>query len=114
MGQVFRSRGHGDASVSSAHFLFDWNVNARYRDIPLADYYPGNAYVDMVASITTTNKALACRPLALRPGGKHSQANQRASTRCTPSQRSIDKPLRIPNGARFMTGRRRKLRGERR
>jgi hypothetical protein len=35
-------------SVRGVHFLFDWNVNGRYRDIPLADYYPGNAYVDIV------------------------------------------------------------------
>jgi beta-mannanase len=35
-------------AVTGAHFLFDWSINARYRDIPLADYYPGNAYVDIV------------------------------------------------------------------
>ena len=35
-------------AVPGAHFLFDWNVNARYRDIPLADFYPGNAYVNIV------------------------------------------------------------------
>ncbi len=35
-------------SVSSAHFLFEWNVNEGYRVIPLADYYPGNAYVDII------------------------------------------------------------------
>jgi hypothetical protein len=34
--------------ISGTHFLFDWNVNAGYRDIPLAEYYPGNAYVDIV------------------------------------------------------------------
>jgi hypothetical protein len=35
-------------SVSGAHFLFDWNVNAGYRDIPLASYYPGNNVVDVI------------------------------------------------------------------
>ena len=35
-------------AVRGAHFLIDWNVNGRYRDIPLADYYPGNAYVDII------------------------------------------------------------------
>lgn len=35
-------------SVRGAHFLFDWNVNAGYKDIPLANYYPGNAFVDIV------------------------------------------------------------------
>jgi hypothetical protein len=35
-------------AVPGAHFLFDWNVNANYRDIPFADYYPGDAYVDII------------------------------------------------------------------
>jgi hypothetical protein len=35
-------------SVSGAHFLFDWNVNAGYRNIPLASYYPGNSVVDVI------------------------------------------------------------------
>ena len=35
-------------AVRGAHFLFDWNVNGRYRVIPLADYYPGNAFVDII------------------------------------------------------------------
>ena len=35
-------------AVTGAHFLFDWNVNSNYRNIPLADYYPGNAYVDII------------------------------------------------------------------
>jgi beta-mannanase len=30
------------------HLLFDWNVNANYQDFPLADIYPGDAYVDIV------------------------------------------------------------------
>ena len=30
------------------HLLFDWNVNANYQDFPLADIYPGNAYVDII------------------------------------------------------------------
>ena len=35
-------------SVKGAHFLFDWNVNVGVRPIPLSNYYPGNAYVDIV------------------------------------------------------------------
>ncbi len=35
-------------AVHGTHLLFDWNVNANYRDIPLADFYPGNSYVDIV------------------------------------------------------------------
>ena len=35
-------------AVPGSHLLFDWNVNASYRNIPLADFYPGNAYVDII------------------------------------------------------------------
>jgi Glycosyl hydrolase family 26 len=35
-------------AVPGAHFLFDWNVNANYRNIPLASFYPGNQYVDII------------------------------------------------------------------
>lgn len=35
-------------SVPGAHFLFDWNVNAGYRDIPLGSYYPGDSVVDVI------------------------------------------------------------------
>jgi len=30
------------------HFLIDWNPNACYENIPYANYYPGNAYVDIL------------------------------------------------------------------
>ena len=35
-------------AVPGAHFLFDWNINAYYQDFPLANIYPGNAYVDII------------------------------------------------------------------
>ena len=35
-------------SVPGARFLFDWNVNAGYRNIPLASYYPGDSVVDVI------------------------------------------------------------------
>ena len=35
-------------SVPGAHFLFDWNVNAGYRNIPLGSYYPGDSVVDVI------------------------------------------------------------------
>jgi hypothetical protein len=34
--------------VSGEHFLIDWNVNACTGDYPYANYYPGNAYVDIM------------------------------------------------------------------
>ena len=35
-------------SVPGAQFTFDWCVNAAYRAIPLASYYPGDDVVDVV------------------------------------------------------------------
>lgn len=35
-------------SVKGAHFLFDWNVNAGDRDIPLNSFYPGNDVVNLI------------------------------------------------------------------
>jgi Glycosyl hydrolase family 26 len=35
-------------TVPGSHLLFDWDVNANYRNIPLAAFYPGNAYVDII------------------------------------------------------------------
>jgi len=37
-------------SVPGAHFLFDWNVNAGYKDIPLSSYYPGDSVVDIIGA----------------------------------------------------------------
>jgi hypothetical protein len=34
--------------VAGEHFLFDWNVNACLGDYAYKNYYPGNAYVDIV------------------------------------------------------------------
>ena len=47
-GQCFAQEVQTMRSVRGSNFLFDWNVNAYYRDIPLADFYPGNAYVDII------------------------------------------------------------------
>ncbi len=35
-------------SVPGAHFLFDWCVNAGYRPVPLASFYPGDDVVDII------------------------------------------------------------------
>jgi hypothetical protein len=35
-------------AVRGAHFMFDWCVNARWRAIPLAEWYPGNDVVNII------------------------------------------------------------------
>jgi hypothetical protein len=47
-GQCFAQEVQAMRQVSGSHLLFDWNVNANYRNIPLADFYPGDAYVDII------------------------------------------------------------------
>lgn len=47
-GQCFAQEVQAMRTVHSSHFLFDWNINADYRTIPLADFYPGNAYVNII------------------------------------------------------------------
>jgi O-antigen/teichoic acid export membrane protein/glycosyltransferase involved in cell wall biosynthesis len=46
--QCFAHEVRAMRAVPGSHLLFDWNVNANYRSIPLADFYPGNAYVDVI------------------------------------------------------------------
>jgi len=38
----------GLRAASGSHFLIDWNPNACTEQIPYANYYPGNAYVDIM------------------------------------------------------------------
>jgi hypothetical protein len=47
-GQCFAQEVKTMRAVPGTHLLFDWNVNANYRNIPLADFYPGNGYVNII------------------------------------------------------------------
>ena len=47
-GQCFAQEVQAMRAVRGSHLLFDWDINANYRVIPLADFYPGNAYVDII------------------------------------------------------------------
>jgi hypothetical protein len=38
----------GLREATGEHFLIDWNPNARYENVPYTNYYPGNAYVNIV------------------------------------------------------------------
>ena len=35
-------------AVQGANFLFVWNPNVCYADLPLREWYPGNSYVDII------------------------------------------------------------------
>jgi hypothetical protein len=47
-GQCFAREVQAMRTVPGSHLLFDWDVNANYRNIPLAKFYPGDTYVDII------------------------------------------------------------------
>ena len=61
--------------ASGEHFLFDWNPNSCYENIPLKNYYPGNAYVDILgldlydASCVSPNTPVSWTQLSRLPTG---------------------------------------------
>jgi hypothetical protein len=46
--ECFANEVTGLREASGENFLIDWNPNACVEDIPFANYYPGNRYVDIV------------------------------------------------------------------
>jgi hypothetical protein len=50
-------------AVHGSHLLFDWNVNANYRNIPLAEFYPGNSYVDIIGIDAYDNSGVRLPPV---------------------------------------------------
>ncbi len=65
-------------SVSGQHFLIDWNPNSCTAAVPYANYYPGNAYVDIMGldfydqSCLNPNTAVSFSQLAGVPSGLNS------------------------------------------
>ena len=61
--------------AAGEHFLIDWNPNACTETIPYANYYPGNAYVDIMGldfydvSCDSPNTAVSFAQLAGVPSG---------------------------------------------
>ena len=61
--------------AAGEHFLIDWNPNSCTEGIPYANYYPGNAYVDIIGldfydvSCDTPNTAVSFAQLASVPSG---------------------------------------------
>jgi hypothetical protein len=61
--------------AAGEHFLFDWNPNACTENVPFANYYPGNAYVDILgldlydATCATPTTPVSWKQLANEPAG---------------------------------------------
>jgi beta-mannanase len=62
-------------AAAGSNFLFDWDINACTQSIPYANYYPGNAYVDILGldlydqGCDQPNTALSFSQLANEPYG---------------------------------------------
>jgi Glycosyl hydrolase family 26 len=65
----------GLRQATGEHFLIDWGINACTENIPYANYYPGNAYVDIVGldlydvDCHTPSTAVSFTTLANEPYG---------------------------------------------
>jgi beta-mannanase len=61
--------------ATGEHFLFDWNPNACSMNVPYANFYPGNAYVDIVGldiydlACDTPTTSVSFTQLANEPAG---------------------------------------------
>ncbi len=83
-------------AVPGANFLFDWNVNANYRNIPLADFYPGNAYVDIIGIDAYDNTGESI-PAVGQPGRFQALASQSEGLDAVEAFAAANgKPLSIP------------------
>ena len=73
--QCFANEVTAMRQATGEHFLFDWNPNSCYQNVPFANYYPGNAYVDIMGldnydvGCDAPTTALTFSQLANEPGG---------------------------------------------
>jgi len=82
--------------VPGSRFLFDWNVNAYVRDIPLADIYPGNAFVDIIGVDAYDETGLTI-PAVGQPGRFQALASEPDGLNAVAAfAASMGKPLSIP------------------
>jgi beta-mannanase len=64
--------------ASGEHFLIDWNPNSCTENVPYANFYPGNAYVDIIGldfydqSCLTPSSPVSFSTLASVPAGLNS------------------------------------------
>jgi beta-mannanase len=74
-------------------FLIDWNVNACKGDYPFANFYPGNAYVDIVGLDVYD---VACETPYTRVSFKQLSDEQEGLRRFEAFAKSRGKPMSLP------------------
>ena len=97
--QCFTQEVKAMRAVRGAHFLFDWNVNGRYRDIPLADYYPGNAYVNIIGISQYDESGYYLPPVGSAARWKALVSEPMGLDEVYAFARQHDKPLSVPEWA---------------
>ena len=83
-------------AVPGSHLLFDWNVNANYRDLPLANIYPGNSFVDIIGVDAYDSTGVSI-PAVGQPGRFQALANEPDGLYAVAAFAvAMGKPLSIP------------------
>jgi hypothetical protein len=102
-GQCFAQEVQSMRAVPGTHLLFDWNVNANYRNIPLANFYPGNAYVDIIGIDTYDSSGISLPPVG-NPGRWAALAGQPEGLNAVEAFAvAHGKPLSLPEWATVTT-----------
>ncbi len=90
-------------AVAGAHFLFDWNVVACGNASPLASYYPGNAYVDIIGADVYDTGCPMAPPPASPSTYDAVAANPEGLTAVSQFAEAQGKPMSIPEWATSAT-----------
>lgn len=93
-------------AIPGADFTFDWTVNAGYRRIPFASYYPGDDVVDIVGIDQYDGMAIAPHPVPTTPAGRWTAlvAQQWGLGDLMAFASSHGKPLSIPEWGLMQAG----------
>ena len=90
-------------AVAGAHFLFDWNVAACGDASPFANYYPGDAYVDIVGVDAYDTGCPMAPPPASAATFAAVAANPEGLTAVSQFAYANGKPMSIPEWATSAT-----------
>ena len=93
-------------SIPGAHFLFDWTVNAGYRQVPFAQFYPGDGVVDIIGVDQYDGLAFAPRRLPTTGAGRWAAVQSQAWGLSTVVAFAAEhgKPLSLPEWGLMTAG----------
>jgi hypothetical protein len=83
-------------SVPGAHLLFDWDPNTCTNDYPLANFYPGNAYVDIIGADLYDSDCMGPLPRPSIASWQHLYSEPLGLAAITRFAKAQGKPMSIP------------------